>query len=88
MGQWIRSFGQLDPTVAFGEGMPHPPRTLPQAPEIAALTVELRQSTGDKDRKEPLKRMTAIRHAAELSETPVKKVEAPLVLDDHLPRWL
>lgn len=88
VGQWIRSLGQLDPEAAFGQGPPFPRRTLPQAPEIAALAVELKQAKGDKAAQEPTRAMTAIKHSAVLSETPVREGEAPTGLDVHLPKWL
>ena len=82
--------GQLDPVVAFGTGKPLPPRVLPQDPEIAALAVHLKQSKGDKEHEktQTLKTMTAIKHAAVLSETPVREEEAPIELNVHLPVWL
>ena len=90
MGQWIRSLGQLDPAVAFGTGKPLPPRVLPQDPEIAALAVHLTQSKGDREpeKTQTLRTMTAIKHAAELSVTPVREGEAPLELNTHSPNWL
>ena len=101
-GQWIRSLGRLNPATAFGQGRPMPPRTMPQAPEIAALTVPLIQLEGDEQTSatqseslEPKPKpttthrtMTAIRHAAILSETPVREEGSALRLDVHLPRWL
>ena len=102
VGQWICSLGRLDPATAFGQGRPMPPRTMPQAPEIAALTVPLIQLTADEDTSatqseslEPKSKLTptrrtmaAIRHAAILSETPVREEGSALRLDAHLPRWL
>lgn len=89
MGQWIRSLGQLEPDVAFGVGKPIPPRTLPQAPEIEALAVDLKRSEGDRaDPSDARKAMTALRHSAALSRTPVLEGEAPMRLGAHLPGWL
>ncbi|EKM49738.1 uncharacterized protein PHACADRAFT_265389 [Phanerochaete carnosa HHB-10118-sp] len=88
VGQWIRSFGQLEPGVAFGEGAPLPPRSLPQAPEIQAITIELKQSAGDRVDGDERKVMSAVKHSVVLSATPVHEGEAPVRLDAHLPRWL
>ncbi|TDL22094.1 CoA-transferase family III [Rickenella mellea] len=82
VGQWIRSLGQLDPKVAFGQGIPYPPRTLPQADEISALAVTIKQARKDDGD------MTVIGHAAKLEKTPVKEGEAPMVLNLHEPRWM
>lgn len=57
--------------------------------EVVALSVTLHEATGDKrDVEGPLRTMTAIRHAARLSVTPVKDVEAPMGLSRHRPVWL
>lgn len=88
VGQWIRSLGQLDPDIAFGEGRPLPGRTFPQAPEVAELAAHMKQAQGDKPYEGPLSDMTAIRHAAILSKTPVREEGSALSLDAHLPRWL
>jgi hypothetical protein len=88
VGQWIRSLGRLNPDEAFSKGMPLPPRTIPQDPEIAALSVTLKQSfrgsVSDKERKT----MTAIRHTAILEKTPVEEGETPMALDVHEAEWL
>lgn len=62
---------------------------VPQDPEIAAFSVTLHEAAGDKrDVEGPLRMMTAIRHAAQLSYTSLKEVEAPMGLDRHEPVWL
>ncbi|EGN98146.1 hypothetical protein SERLA73DRAFT_109507 [Serpula lacrymans var. lacrymans S7.3] len=89
VGQWIRSLGLIDAKTAFGQGPPIPPRTLPQHPEIADLAVTFQESVGDKNEaSEPRRTMTAVRHAAILSKTPVKENEAPMGLDRNTPTWL
>ncbi|KAG1777216.1 CoA-transferase family III [Suillus placidus] len=89
VAQWLRSLGQLPPDIAFRDGKPLPKRMIPQDPEVAALSVTLHEATGDKgDVQGHLRTMTAIRHAAQLSVTPVKDVEAPMRLDRHQPVWL
>lgn len=60
-----------------------PPRILPQDLEIAQLAVKLRKSAASGGGE-----MTAIRHAAVLSKTPVREGEAPVVLNAHEPVWL
>lgn len=89
VAQWLRSLGQLPPDTAFGDGKPLPKRmNLPNL-EVVALSVTLHEATGDKrDVEGPLRTMTAIRHAARLSVTPVKDVEAPMGLNRHRPVWL
>ncbi|KAG2065767.1 CoA-transferase family III [Suillus decipiens] len=89
VAQWLRSLGQLPPDTAFRDGRPLPKRMTPPDTEIAALSVTLHQATGDKrDVEGRLRTMSAIRHAAQLSVTPVKDVEAPMCLDRHQPVWL
>ncbi|KIP04242.1 hypothetical protein PHLGIDRAFT_129640 [Phlebiopsis gigantea 11061_1 CR5-6] len=88
VGQWIRSLGTVDPGVAFGRGVPLPPRTLPQVSEVAVRSVELKQAIGSSTRGEYRKTMSAISHSAVLSETPVEEGEAPMGLDVHSPVWL
>ena len=69
---------------------------MPQDSEIAALAVALTQMQGDapsaatdESGPKPTPRtMTALRHAAILSETPVREEGSALRLDAHLPRWL
>ena len=85
----MRSFGRLSPQIAFGNGKPLPRRTTPQDPEVAEFSVTLREAIGDKrDAEGPLRIMTAIRHAVQLSDTPAKDVEAPMSLNRHDPVWL
>ncbi|KAF8208643.1 CoA-transferase family III domain-containing protein [Mycena galopus ATCC 62051] len=84
VGQWIRSLGQLPPEEAFGpSAKPFPPRVLPPHPEIAELSIPWESNGGSK--------MTALRHAAILSHTPVregKSSQAPMSLNAHSPEWL
>ncbi|KAJ7081361.1 CoA-transferase family III domain-containing protein [Mycena belliarum] len=84
VGQWIRSLGQLSPEEAFGStAKPFPPRVFPLDPEIEELSLQWRSPWG--------RTMTAIRHAASLSRTPVREgdsSQAPIVLDAHSPEWL
>ncbi|OSX61155.1 hypothetical protein POSPLADRAFT_1146724 [Postia placenta MAD-698-R-SB12] len=88
VGRWIRSLGRLQPAVAFGEGAPLPPRTIPQDLEIFRASASLAQKTGDKNLPERVKAISAIRHAAVLSETPVREEGSPLSLDADLAKWL
>ncbi|KAG1743205.1 CoA-transferase family III [Suillus paluster] len=86
VAQWLRSLGQIQPKIAFGDGKPLPKRT---DAEVAALSVTLHEATGDKRQVEGTPRtMVAMRHAVQLSATPAKNVEAPLGLDRHEPVWL
>ena len=89
VGNWIRSLGRMSPAEVFGRGKRFPPRVIPQHPEIAALAVTIPRARGDYplDETRPSK-MTAIRHAAVLSATPVRAGEAPLGLNVHKPSWL
>ncbi|KAF7365441.1 hypothetical protein MVEN_00417100 [Mycena venus] len=84
VGQWIRSLGQLSPEEAFGSvAKPFPPRSLPLHPEIAGLSIPWRSNAG--------REMTALRHAAVLSRTPVregKNSQAPMSLNAHSAEWL
>ncbi|KAJ6584679.1 CoA-transferase family III domain-containing protein [Mycena capillaripes] len=84
VGRWIRSLGQLTPQEAFGPAArPFPPRVLPLHPEIAGLSLPWR-SNG-------VRKMTAVRHAAVLSRTPVREGEssqAPMSLDAYAAEWL
>lgn len=84
VGQWIRSMSQLAPEEAFGSAAkPFPPKVLPLDPEIAALSVPWRSAGG--------RTMTALRHAAILSHTPVREgasSQAPMALDAHPAEWL
>ncbi|KAJ7645618.1 CoA-transferase family III domain-containing protein [Mycena polygramma] len=84
VGQWVKSLGQLTPEEAFGSGaQPFPPRVLPLHPDIAGLSLPWKSSGGRK--------MTALRHAAILSRTPVREGEssqAPMSLSAHSTEWL
>lgn len=88
VGRWIRSLGQLQSAVAFGEGAPLPPRTIPHDPEIFKASALLAQKTGDNNLPERVKAISTIRHAAGLSETPVREEGSPLSLDADLAKWL
>lgn len=87
IGQWLRSLGRLDPVQGFGEGQSLPQRTLPLDKEIADLSVTWNETSQGKGRK-----MTALKHPAILSVTPVRDGsnggEAPMVLNSHEPVWL
>ncbi|KAL5501625.1 hypothetical protein ACEPAH_8885 [Sanghuangporus vaninii] len=96
VAQWIRSFGQLDPKIAFRPDLALPTGALPWPEELVRYSTKIRQvcpddysedTTQDSDAHSPC-RMTAIGHAAKLSITPVREGEAPLRLDAHQARWL
>ncbi|KAJ7163309.1 CoA-transferase family III domain-containing protein [Mycena filopes] len=84
VGQWIRSFGQLAPEEAFGPmAKPLPLAVVPTDSEIAELSIPWSSSNG--------RRMTALKHAAVLSRTPVREGEssqAPISLNAHSAEWL
>ncbi|KAJ7242828.1 CoA-transferase family III domain-containing protein [Mycena haematopus] len=84
VGQWLRSLGQLQSEEAFGPAAKRfPPRVLPLHPEIAGLSIPWKSDSGRK--------MTALRHAAILSRTPVREGEnsqAPMSLSAHSAEWL
>ncbi|KAF7346016.1 Beta-hexosaminidase [Mycena sanguinolenta] len=84
VGQWIRSLGQLAPEGAFGPAAkPFPSRVLPLDPEIAALSLPWKSGSG--------RQMTALKHPAILSRTPVREGEesqAPMALNAHPAEWL
>lgn len=86
VGNWIRGLGRLEPSVAFGQGIPFPPRAIPEHYEIAKASACLKQAVGDKDMDSQQKSMTALRHSAELSTT-VQEGEAPMRLDTNVARW-
>ncbi|CAK5284376.1 unnamed protein product [Mycena citricolor] len=85
VGRWLRSLGNLSPDDAFGPGTrPLPPQTVPSQREIADLSIGWVSA----DRKQ---KMTALKHAAILSKTPVREGEAsqaPIVLNAHSAEWL
>lgn len=87
VGQWLRSLGRLDPVQGFGEGQSLPQRTLPLDKEIADLSVTWKETSQGKGRE-----MTALKHPAIFSVTPVRDGsdggEAPMVLNAHEPVWL
>lgn len=86
VGQWLRSLGQISPEAAFGRGNPMPPIVFPPTEEIQNLSTMWAQSNHING-----KSMTAIKHAAILSETPVKSGEdaaAPIVLNSSSAAWM
>ncbi|KDQ62162.1 hypothetical protein JAAARDRAFT_121978 [Jaapia argillacea MUCL 33604] len=90
VGQWIRSLGLLDPEIAFGQGNPFPPRTIPPDAEISTHSIEIDQiprTDDDGVAQNSRSKMTVIRHAGILSKTPVREGEAPVVLNAHSPTW-
>jgi len=82
VGQWLRSLGRLSPEEAFGkESNPLPSRT---DDEIRQLSVTWPTVDGQSN-------VTAMRHPAILSGTPVREGasgSAPMVLNAHKGRWL
>ncbi|TFK48714.1 CoA-transferase family III [Heliocybe sulcata] len=91
VGQWIRSLGQLEPRIGFGQGLPLPERTIPLSPEIVALSTTIQECRGSRageTDKDARRTMTAIRHAGILSRTPLREGEAPMSLSKHAPEWL
>ncbi|KAJ3487111.1 hypothetical protein NLJ89_g11745 [Agrocybe chaxingu] len=72
VGQWIRSLGRLSPHQAFGIGKPFPELGVPLQAELGGLSIEWREHKGD-DGKGKGRKMTALRHAAVLSRTPVRE---------------
>ncbi|KAF9066435.1 CoA-transferase family III [Rhodocollybia butyracea] len=86
VGRWLRSLGRVSPEDAFSRGKPMPAIDFPPVDEIRSLSstwVQSGQSNG--------KRMTALKHAAILSKTPVKdgeEAEAPIVLNSSLAEWI
>lgn len=47
----------------------------------------LQQAVDERDMLSEQKTMTALRHSAELSATPVQEGEAPMRLDANVARW-
>lgn len=92
VAQWIRSLGQLDPDLAFGQGPPMPHRNIPLAEEIAAISEKVqiaKPSRPDQSIPEAeLGEMSVIRHAAYLSLTPVCYGSVPYDLDADEPHWI
>ena len=88
VGQWIRSLGQLEPAIAFGQGLPLPPATAPPCPEISNLFSEYRQTGEFLAGADHRKILSAIKHAAVLEKTPVTEGKAPIVLNANSPTWL
>lgn len=89
VAHWIRSLGQLDPEMAFGEGPESPHRDMPQADEIAAISENVQSRAPSRPGK-PFQafEMSAIRHAATLSLTPIRNDSTPCGLDADEPRWI
>ncbi|KAF8630874.1 hypothetical protein AX17_005233 [Amanita inopinata Kibby_2008] len=82
VGQWLRSLGRLSPNEAFGDHT----GTLPSRDdaEISELSVTWPTVHGRS-------KITALRHPAVLSQTPVREGEsgmAPMVLNAHRASWL
>ncbi|KAJ3925601.1 MAG: L-carnitine dehydratase/bile acid-inducible protein F [Lentinula lateritia] len=88
VAQWLRSLGRVSPEVGFGEtAKTMPAVTYPPDDEVRSLSSEWPQS----GRSPNEKKMTALRHAAILSETPAMngdKATAPIVLNSSPPRWM
>ncbi|KAJ3850250.1 CoA-transferase family III domain-containing protein [Lentinula lateritia] len=88
VAQWLRSLGRVSPEVGFGEtAKTMPAVTYPPDDEVRSLSSEWPQS----GRSPNEKKMTALRHAAILSETPVMngdKATAPIVLNSSPPQWM
>ncbi|KAH7334243.1 CoA-transferase family III domain-containing protein [Rhizoctonia solani] len=79
---WVRSLGQ-SPAPFQGDDIP--PRSIPHAPEIENLLVDVPVCTTDQAKHGQL---GALRHAAGMSETPVRVGTAPHGLNSSQPRWL
>ncbi len=89
VGHWIRSLGRLDPVIAFTDGRPLPTRSMDDSEVVKFTTRFMEAKTRYKSDTEKERRvMTAVRHAAVLSATPVRQGDAPLRLDAHAPEWL
>ncbi|KAJ4482452.1 CoA-transferase family III domain-containing protein [Lentinula aciculospora] len=85
VAQWLRSLGRVLPEVGFGQAAkPMPSITSPPDLEVSDLSSEWGLSHTSSDGKI----MTALKHAAILSETPVKEATAPISLNSSLPEWL
>ncbi|KAF9555320.1 CoA-transferase family III [Agrocybe pediades] len=95
VGNWIRSLGRIDATLAFGSEVKQFPKTRADE-EIVSLSttwLERRGKDGGEGRK-----MTALRHAAVLAATPVREGSlngsdeddwgAPMRLDADEPVWV
>lgn len=89
----MRSLGQLEPEVGFSHDvMTHgqvPPRSVPLVPEIANLVVDV-PTRAELEGGLGLGsvRLRALRHAAVMSETPVRVGIAPGGLNSAQPQWL
>ncbi|KAE9402336.1 CoA-transferase family III [Gymnopus androsaceus JB14] len=87
VGQWLRSLGRISPEIAFGGGNPMPPIVFPPTDEVRSLSTEWAQSNHHVKGK----RMTALKHAAILSETPAKdgeEADAPIFLNSSTATWI
>ncbi|KAF9265396.1 CoA-transferase family III [Marasmius fiardii PR-910] len=83
IGQWVRSLGRINPEDAFGQGLPLPRGS--SAEEIQTLSALWKTQGGGT--------MTALRHPAVMSKTPVREgregePSAPIVLNAHRAAWL
>lgn len=84
VGQWLRSLGRVSPEEAFGNGMRKFPSTSDDE-EISKLSTTWPSVAGDG------RSITALRHPAVLSETPVREGDsgvAPMVLNADSACWL
>jgi len=91
VGNWVRSLGRVDPAEAFGPvTLPFPGRTDDEIMSLSTSWIERKGKDGGNGRK-----MTALRHAAVLSATPVMEGSAysdddwgaPMRLDADDPAW-
>ncbi|VDB91784.1 unnamed protein product [Peniophora sp. CBMAI 1063] len=89
---WIKNLGTLDPAQAFGEELALPTKaSLPPHPEIAGLYTTLEEclagSAADTAQSGPRRTLTAIRHSAVMSRTPVRKGCAPMKPNAQCVGW-
>ncbi|KAJ3996636.1 CoA-transferase family III domain-containing protein [Lentinula boryana] len=88
VAQWLRSLGRVPPEVGFGQAAkPMPSVSFPPDVEVRKLSSEWAQSFHSSNGT----RMTALKHAAILSKTPVKdgnETTAPIILDCSSPEWI
>ncbi|CAE6535428.1 unnamed protein product [Rhizoctonia solani] len=73
---WARSLGRI---ASVSQGDEIPPRNIPQAPEIENLLIDVPAEHTQ---------LRALRHAAGMSETPVRVGVAPCTLNSSQPRWV
>ncbi|KAJ3973838.1 CoA-transferase family III domain-containing protein [Lentinula raphanica] len=89
VAQWLRSLGRVAPDIGFGQtAKPMPTVSFPPDDEVRKLSSDWVQRHHSSEGK----KMTAVRHAAILSKTPVKdglrEATAPMILNSSLPQWL